>query len=78
MGVLRAMQLEKQNKRGCLGMLAVLAIILGIVLWMSLGGVPDETNADDPKGPIDAVPPPAGKAAPLGANPAPAPTRPPG
>ena len=69
------MNLEKQNKRSCIGLLAVLAIIAGIVLWMSLGGVPEETTADDPKGPVDAVPPPVGPAAPVGSNPAPAPAR---
>jgi hypothetical protein len=65
------MQLEKQNKRGCLGMLAVLAIILGVVVWISLGGISDKTLADDPKGPVDAVAPPAD-------NPAPPPARLPG
>jgi hypothetical protein len=71
------MQLEKQNKRGCLGLLAVLAIIAAAVLWMSLGGVSDETTADDPKGPVDAVPPPASPKPP-GDNPAPPPARLPG
>jgi hypothetical protein len=71
------MNLEKQNKRSCLGLLAVLAIIAGIVLWMSLGGVRSETTANDPKGPVDAVPPPAGPKIPPGSG-APAPTRKPG
>ena len=72
------MQLEKQNKRSCLGLLAVLAILAGIVLWMSLGGVRSETPADDPRGPVDAVPPPPGAKAPPGHNPAPLPARKPG
>jgi hypothetical protein len=71
------MQLEKQNKRSCLGLLAVLAIIAAVVLWMSLGGVPEETTADDPKGPVDAIPPPAAPKPP-GDNPAPPPARLPG
>lgn len=71
------MQLEKQNKRSCLGLLAVLAIIAAIVLWMSLGGVPEETTADDPQGPVDAVPPP-GRAVPPGSKAPPPPARKPG
>jgi hypothetical protein len=69
------MQLEKQNKRSCLGLLAVLAVILGIVVWMSLGGVSDKSLADDPKGPVGALAPPPSPRPPAD-NPAPA--RPPG
>jgi hypothetical protein len=67
------MRLEKQNKRSCIGLLAVLAVLAAIVVWMSLGGMPGETTADDPKGPVDAVPPPRGPATPgagQGATPA--------
>jgi hypothetical protein len=71
------MQLEKQNKRSCIGLMALLAIIVAVVAWMSLGGVPDKTTADDPKGPVDAVPPPT-TPAPPGDNPAPLPPRKPG
>jgi hypothetical protein len=71
------MQLEKQNRRGCLGMLAVLAILAAVIVWMSLGGVSDKTLADDPKGPVDAVPPPAAPRPPAD-NPAPPPARLPG
>ena len=72
------MQLQEQNKRSCLALLAVIALILAAVAWMSLGGVPEETTADDPKGPIDAVPPPPCKAAPVGTNPTPPPVQKPG
>jgi hypothetical protein len=71
------MQLEKQNKRSCLGLLALLALIVAAVTWMSLGGVPEESTADDVRGPVDAVPPPRGPATP-GAGPNPAPARVPG
>jgi hypothetical protein len=67
------MQLEKQNKRSCLALLIVLALILAAVAWVSLGGVPEETTADDPQGPVDAVPPPRGTPTPgVGPNPTPA------
>ena len=72
------MRLEKQNKRSCLGLLAVLAVLAAIILWMSLGGVSDQTVADDPRGPVDAVPPPRGAAAPPGASIPQPPARPPG
>ncbi len=71
------MRLEKQNKRSCIGLLAVLAVLAAIVVWMSLGGVSSETTADDPKGPVDAVPPPRGPATP-GAGPSPTPAVKPG
>ena len=60
------MRLEKKNKRSCLGLLILLAILAAVIVWMSLGGVPAETTADDPAGPVDAVPPPPGKRAPPG------------
>jgi hypothetical protein len=71
------MQLEKQNKRSCIGLLIVLGLILAAIAWAGLGGVPDETTADDPQGPVDAVPPPRGPATP-GAGPAPTPAVKPG
>jgi len=61
------MRVEKQNRRSCLALLVILAALAGIILWMSLGGVPGETIADDPKGQIDPVPP-IGGPAPAGAN----------
>jgi hypothetical protein len=72
------MRLEKQNRRGCIGLLVFLALLAGVILWMSLGGVQDETVADDPKGPVDAVPPPRGAAPPPGHNPPPHPAVKPG
>jgi uncharacterized membrane protein YagU involved in acid resistance len=70
------MRLEKQNRRSCLGLLAFLAVLAGIIVWMSLGGVKSDTPANDPQGPVDAIPPPRGKAPPPGtAVPAPAPVR---
>ena len=49
-------------------LLALLAVLAGIILWMSLGGVPGETVADDVEGPVDAVPPPRGQGAPAGSG----------
>jgi hypothetical protein len=60
------MRLEKKNKRSCIGLLILLGILAGVIVWMSLGGVPAETMADDPAGAIDAIPPPPGKRAPPG------------
>ena len=60
------MRLEKKNKRSCIGLLIALAILAGVILWMSLGGVPAETIADDPRGAVDAVPPPPGTRPPPG------------
>jgi hypothetical protein len=71
------MRLEKKNKRSCLGLLAFLAILAGVITWMSLGGVSSETTADDPAGAVDAVPPPASPASPEAA-PSPVPARKPG
>ncbi|HEX8578709.1 MAG TPA: hypothetical protein VIA98_02320 [Allosphingosinicella sp.] len=68
------MRLEKQNRRGCFGFLLFLAILAAVIAWMGLGGAPEETVADDPQGPVDAVPPPRGPAAPAGVDkPAPRP-----
>jgi hypothetical protein len=67
------MRLETKNKRSCIGLLLVLALLAGAILWMSLGGVSSQTTADDPEGPVDAVPPPPGAQAPPGtAQPPPA------
>ena len=59
------MRIEKQNRRSCIALLALLAALLGLVLWMSLGGVSsdslgDEVQADvaDP-GDNPSAPPPA-------------------
>ena len=60
------MRLEKQNRRSCLGLLVLLALLVAAIAWASLGGVSDQTAADDPQGPIDAVPPPADKTPPAG------------
>jgi hypothetical protein len=61
------MRLEKQNRRSCIGLLLFLAALAALILWMSLGGVREETIADDPKGQVDPVPP-VGAPAPVGAN----------
>ncbi len=71
------MRLEEKNRRSCLGLLVLLAILAGVITWMSLGGVSSETTADDPAGAVDAVPPPAAPTPP-GAGPSPVPARKPG
>ena len=74
----RGMRLENQNRRGCVGLLLFLALVAAAIAWMSFGGVPGETVADDVEGPVDAVPPPRGKAAPAGTSVPQPPARAPG
>ena len=46
------MRLEKQNRRSCIGLMIVLALLAALIVWMSLGGVTSETPADDVKGDV--------------------------
>ena len=41
------MRIEQQNRRSCIALLALLAAMLGLILWMSLGGVSSESMGDD-------------------------------
>jgi hypothetical protein len=72
------MRLEKQNRRSCIGLMVALALLAGLIVWASLGGVPEETLADDVQGgglgatvaPVEpGVPPGAGKPAPASRRP---------
>ena len=67
------MRLDKQNRRSCIALMAVLALLVTLIVWASLGGVPEETLADDVQGggigasgapPEPGAPPGAGKPAP--------------
>lgn len=68
------MRPDQQNRLSCIGLMAALALIAGLIVWASLGGVPEETLADDVKGaggisasgapPERGVPPGAGEPAP--------------
>ena len=67
------MGLDKQNRRSCIGLMVVLALLAGLIVWASLGGVPGETVADDVQGgsigaagapPKPGAPPGAGEPAP--------------
>jgi hypothetical protein len=59
------MRLEKQNRRSCIGLMVALALLAGLILWASLGGVPGESIGDDVKGGVGVPPGPAGTNAPV-------------
>ncbi|TFI59847.1 hypothetical protein E2493_03185 [Sphingomonas parva] len=61
------MRLDQQNRGSCLFLLTVLAALIGLVVWMSLGGVGSQSPANDMKA---GVAPPASPT-----TPAPAPVR---
>jgi hypothetical protein len=60
------MRLEKQNRRSCIGLLVVLALLAGLILWASLGGIPDQTLGDDVQADVDGPSPPPKVPAPEG------------
>ena len=41
------MRLEKQNRRSCIVLLLLLAGLIGLVAWMSLGGFSSQSVGDD-------------------------------
>jgi len=43
------MRLDKQNRRSCLVLLALLAALAALIVWMALGGVSSESLGDDVK-----------------------------
>jgi hypothetical protein len=62
------MRLDKQNRRSCIGLMVALALLAGLIVWASLGGVPEETLADDVQGGIGATGAPLEPGAPPGAG----------
>jgi hypothetical protein len=58
------MRLEKQNRRSCLGLIIFVALLTALVLWMSLGGMPRDTAAEQPKGTVAPGAPPPGSGPP--------------
>jgi hypothetical protein len=71
------MRIEKQNRRSCIALLVLLALLAALVLWMSLGGYSSETVGDDVKADVDGPNAPGG-ALPPGSEAGPAaPARPP-
>ncbi|QAY77401.1 hypothetical protein [Sphingosinicella sp. BN140058] len=51
------MRLEKQNRRSCIALLIGLAALIGLIIWMALGGLPRESVGDDVKGDLQAPAP---------------------
>ena len=41
------MRLEKQNRRSCIVLLVLLAGLIGLIVWMSLGGFSSQSVGDD-------------------------------
>jgi hypothetical protein len=48
------MRLEQQNRRSCIVLLILLAGLIALITWMSLGGISSQTVGDDVK--ADVVP----------------------
>ena len=43
------MRLEQKNRRSCILLLAALAVLIGVITWMALGGVSSHSLGDDVK-----------------------------
>ena len=43
------MRLEQKNRRSCILLLAALAVLIGVIIWMALGGVSSQSLGDDVK-----------------------------
>jgi hypothetical protein len=50
------MRLEQQNRRSCIALLIVLVGLLGLIVWMSLGGVSSHSVGDDVQADVKAPP----------------------
>jgi hypothetical protein len=56
------MRLDQQNRLSCLLILVLLIGLAGLVIWMALGGIPDESVGDDVKADLQApAPKPVGE-----------------
>ena len=48
------MRLDQQNRRSCILLLIVLAGLIGLIVWASLGGVSRHSVGDDMKADVGA------------------------
>lgn len=51
------MRPDQQNRRSCLVLLGFLAVLVGLIVWLSLGGISSETVGDDVKADMQAPAP---------------------
>jgi len=50
------MRLDQQNRRSCIVLLIVLVALIGLVVWMSLGGISSHSLGDDVQADVKAPP----------------------
>ena len=65
------MRIDEQNRRSCIALLVLLALLAGFILWMSLGGVSSESLGDDVQGDVGGPGDPKGAPPPAGTTPPP-------